>query len=437
MRVGNRRIFLTSLLAKIGFLGSLLLVSGCENEPYAPVAAMQISSTAEKQSSPAAALPNHLPPESIKTYHGLTMEEWKQRLKMIGPGVPGIEEFVPGLEELATDREAPPLLRRQATLMLGRLGKASLATLPAIEAMLLEESTESAHPSAWAAKAIALWGPLAQESTPQVIAVLDEEETPFETRLTCLEALAQIGSRHIRVIPTLIRQLKSPSENSPRQEQLDLKMATIDALAKIGAEASIAVPKLLSMIDHENDLLRHKVVIALGNMGPSAAPSATALAEHLVFDDAEEVRRESALSLARLGPEGESLLINLCSDEEAFVRELSLNALGTIPSKRPIVNRTLLASLDDDHQRVRLEAAKALLPTNAAEHRQRLLNTLAELLLKADRRIRREAADVIVEMKPSPEDWDKLEKQLEPASDEYTQRLWKSLKAFRDRQLSP
>ncbi len=361
------------------------------------------------------------------TYDGLTLAEWRIRLKNLGPGAPQAELAIPGLLEIATDPSVPPAMRRQATIMLGRLGKTSLSVLPEIIEMLKQSDEELARPAAWAAKAISLWGPLAKEATPKLVATLEQKDSHLETKLSCLEALAQIGGNHADVIPALIRQLTSDSPDLSPQQRLELQMGAIDALALIGQNASSAVPILITFTDRENDLLRHKVVLALGAIGPAASPAATTLAEIVIFDDAEEVRREAALSLANLGPEGQELLVNLTSDEEPIVREFSITALGKSLPRTKSVKQALLKALDDGEERVQLEAVKVLIET-PEENREEILRTVEALFLTADRRTQREVADLIPRLGLSPSEGDHLAVQVEKSKNAYTQRLWKSLR---------
>jgi len=427
MRVGISLIRFRALSAVSLSLLVVCLHSSCADTKTPTSTQPKTLSTPAASPSPPVPLKGNSSTEPETTYDGFTLDEWKVRLKNLGPGLPGAKAAVPGLLEIATDTNVPATLRRQATLMLGRLGKASLSALPDVTQMLQVPADKTARPATWAAKAIALWGPLAKDATPQVVTTLVQKETPLETRLACLEALAQIGANHVEVIPTLTQHLTSPPTDLPRSEQLELQMAATDALALIGPNANIAVPDLMTFASHRSDLFRHKVVLALGAIGPAAGPAATTLAELLVFDEAEEVRRQAALSLSRLGPNGEELLVNLASDEERIVREFSITALGTSQPRTAIVKQVLLDALDDEADPVRLEALKSLIQ-NPGEDRDRLLRTVEDLLLTADRRTRREVADLISQLKLTPEEWEQLAMQVETSNDAYTQRLWESLR---------
>jgi len=367
---------------------------------------------------------------TAKTYDGLTVEQWRIRLKTLGPSLPGADAAVPGLAELAADTNVSPVDRRQATMMIGRLGSPGLKALPTLRTLLKEEPVDQYAPAAWAAKAIALLGPAAKEATPDLIVRLESSTALLESRLACLEALARIGGVHVDVIPALLKQLKSPSPQLGPHQQLEIQMGAIDAIFLVGPDAAIAVPRLMDLLDHPHDLIRTKVVQALGAIGLSASPAASAVAEKLVFDDAEEVRRESALALAQFGRDGEQLLRGLTEDEEPIVREFSVSALGKITPQSAEILSVLTGSLDDEVDRVRLVAAKALL--SSPQQRDRVISTLTDLLINADQKTRRSAADLCIEMKLNEKEWSLLEVTINSTmDDEYLIRLWTSMQKSR------
>jgi len=56
-----------------------------------------------------------VPAETARKYDGLTLDEWKQRIKTLGPGVPGAESAIPGLRAIAEDRTVEPAFRNPGT----------------------------------------------------------------------------------------------------------------------------------------------------------------------------------------------------------------------------------------------------------------------------------------------------------------------------------
>ncbi|HUG17373.1 MAG TPA: HEAT repeat domain-containing protein, partial [Planctomycetaceae bacterium] len=336
---------------------------------------------------------------SPKTYDGLTVEEWRERLINLGPGVPGSVQAVVGLTELVGDRTAPPLVRQQAAMMLGRIGRPSLTAIPTLEKLLSEPGTESESPALWGAKALALLGPLAKETTPRICVLLLARETARGTRLACVEALAQIGGHHPKAIPTLIGLLEDSIDHESPEHQLELRRAAADALRLIGGHASTAVPTLMNFLDHKDELLRAKAVGALGAMGPAALPSASVVAERLVFDDVDHVRKRAAFALGQFGPEVNELLIVLSEDEEPEVRRLSLLAISEQPTLDPKIQTAIVNALQDADDSVRLEAIKASVSHRIL--RSDCLQVGIGLLFSKNRTVSVEAAKQLEKLKPT------------------------------------
>lgn len=91
--------------------------------------------------------------------------------------------------------------------------------------------------------------------------------------------------------------------NDPRPE---VRVAAVRALGSAGAEAKVAVPALLRVIDE--DEIRLEVVRALAAIGPEARMAIPALIEALREGD-RDVRAGAAAALARMGSEAVPELI--------------------------------------------------------------------------------------------------------------------------------
>ncbi|HSG72653.1 MAG TPA: HEAT repeat domain-containing protein [Planctomycetaceae bacterium] len=329
----------------------------------------------------------------------MTVEQWRDRLTQLGPGVPGSVQAVVGLTELVGDRTAPPLVRQQAAMMLGRIGRPSVTAIPTLEKLLSEPDIESESPALWGAKSLALLGPLAKETTPRISVLLSARETSWATRLACVEALAQIGGHHPKSIPTLIDLLQNSIEHETPEHQIELRRAAADALWLIGGHAAIAVPTLMEFLDHKDELLRAKAVGALGAIGPAALPSASVVAERLVFDEVDDVRNRAAFALGQFGPEVNELLIVLSEDEESEVRRLSLLAISEQPTLDPDIQTAIANALRDADDAVRLEAIKASVSHRIL--RSDCLQVGIDLLFSEDRTVSVEAAKQLELLKPS------------------------------------
>src|SRR5262245_3678591 len=158
------------------------------------------------------------PPSSLasgplaRRYGGLTLDEWRERIKDLDPRDPAAGQAVPGLLEIVEDVGAPWFSRRQAALTLARIGARATRAVPAL-VRLTGERTGDPEQSAqlWAIKALALFGPLAAETTPTLIDVVADGTQPHVARLSALEALGRIGPAHADAVPAIVRTLAEPA----------------------------------------------------------------------------------------------------------------------------------------------------------------------------------------------------------------------------------
>jgi HEAT repeat protein len=328
------------------------------------------------------------------------------------------------------DRSVEPEFRNQATMMIGRLGKPGLAALPTLEKLLKEPPSDDGIPAVWSAKAIALLGPGARDATPILIEVLEDPATPIAAQLACLEALARIGGHHAKSIPAVVRTLKRASHRDLDAGDRALLMASIDAFSLLGSGASIAVPELMDLLDHPQELVRLKVVQALGAIGKPSSPAANSLAEMLIFDESDAVRKAAAFTLASMGPDAHQLLSQLARDEDVSVRKFSVEALGTISSRNEGLEQLLARALTDQAAEVRLMAAIAL--ENDASKRTEVLQTFARLIMDRDRSVRLSAANHLSAMKPDDAEWEKLSAEIDKLLDRESRRLWERIERMRE-----
>lgn len=369
-------------------------------------------------------------PDAPRRYEGLTLDEWRERIKLLGPGVAGAEEAVPGLRAIAEDRTVEPALRRQAVTKLGRLGKPGLKALPTLQKLLREPADDHAIPAVWSAKAIGFLGPAASAAVPRMIEVLEDPATPIEAQLACLEALARMGGHHPQAIPAVVRTLNRSIEGESESSDRQLLMGAVESIAIVGPGASFAVPRLLSLLNHPHELVRLKVVQALRAIGTPASPAAAPLAEMLVFDDSDGVRREAAFALAAIGPEGHTLLLNLTRDEEISVRTYSTEGIGAISPRTQEVETRLRETLRDDAASVELAAAVAL--QQAPSDRAEVLQVFARLIADRDRSIRLRAANQLTAMQPDDVEWERLRLEVHDRLEGESLRLWERIESMRD-----
>ncbi len=112
--------------------------------------------------------------------------------------------------------------------------------------------------------------------------------------------------------------------------------------------------------------VRRRAAVALGWMGPDAAPAVGELVVAL-RDDASAVRREAAWALAQIGPDARAAtpaLIRALGDNIAEVRQNAVRALGAIGADASVAVPKLKRALKDKH--LAAESAVALGSIGAA-----------------------------------------------------------------------
>jgi HEAT repeat protein len=143
-----------------------------------------------------------------------------------------------------------------------------------------------------------------------------------------------------------------------------LRARAIDVLGDIGLEAAAAIPALLAALGDHNDEPRRKAAEALGTVAQGARGGGevgAALASLLALDESAEVRRNAALSLARLagGPalRGSAVEVAALSggmaDANLFVRGfcvLALRRVGTVAALGAALERMEVMRHDNWHE---------------------------------------------------------------------------------------
>ncbi|MCA9076359.1 MAG: HEAT repeat domain-containing protein [Planctomycetaceae bacterium] len=307
-------------------------------------------------------------------------------------------EAVPGLLLLVRDQELPWYTRKQAALTLGRIGEHAESAVPVFRSLLAnDDRSEPASTAAWAAKAIALMGPIAAKATPELATVLHDKSRTHVDRLSCVEALARIGGASDHAVAALLKLIETDIGHT--HEAHELQAAAVDGLALVGPQASPAVPMLIRLTSDDSGPLRKKSAVALGAIGPPSGIAAASLAELVIFDDLQEVREAAAASLATIGDAGTLALRKLLSDLDPSVRRLAAISLGTVLRTNDENTEALHLALKDEDTSVRLRAAESL--WNTTKYAEEILPVVLETLTSEDRQLRIGAYRLLVSLGPA------------------------------------
>jgi HEAT repeat protein len=252
---------------------------------------------------------------------------------------------VPDLITAARDKEKP--VRSWSIRALGEIGPETKDVIPAIASALNDEDAAVRHA---AGRALAKLGPAAKSASPLLIDLLQHDDVT--TRGSAVYALGRIGPDAHAATGELIPLLKDEllreaasvaldrigvtgphvaalmellNHDEVRTRQLatlnlarvgpDAKPAVaslveslqdrqtrefaIHALGKIGADAKIAVPDLIKLLANDSYFIRAGVAEALGDIGPAARESVSAL-EKVRHDENRLVQRHASAALKRI-----------------------------------------------------------------------------------------------------------------------------------------
>jgi HEAT repeat protein len=158
----------------------------------------------------------------------------------------------------------------------------------------------------------------------------------------------------------------------------DVREGAAAALAHLRAAAAPAVPALLTALDDADDAVRRAVIMTLASVGPKARPAARKLAEIMLRDPDETVRRDAACALGAWKPcdrETAAALAVAMGDESDMVSETAVKA-ATELLPDDVLLRGLAAAVTDTRPAISSEAANAL-GQCGAEGRRLLVELLA------------------------------------------------------------
>lgn len=176
--------------------------------------------------------------------------------------IPGsAESVVPALLERLDDRESK--VRGQAALALGRIGARPELVVPALR-KAFKENQKSRSRSDF----VRGLGGFGEETTPELLAFLEEAANPADVRAAAAEALGDARAKS--AVPALVKVFT--------EESGWLRLAAMVAVGEIAAEPALAIPALIKALEESEDYnVQYRATQALGMFGEEAKSALPAL----------------------------------------------------------------------------------------------------------------------------------------------------------------
>ncbi|PSB41539.1 signal transduction protein, partial [filamentous cyanobacterium Phorm 6] len=172
--------------------------------------------------------------------------------------------------------------------------------------------------------------------------------------------------------------------------------------AELG-EKEAAISFLLMRLEDENEDVRREAAFALGKLGNASETVINALLVRLEDGD-NSVRHQAARALGKFGNASESIISALLlrlEDGDNSVRCQAAEALGNFGNASESIISALLLRLEDGDNSVRCQAAEAL--GNLKNASEIVINALLLRLEDGDNSVRREAAKALGNLKNASE----------------------------------
>ncbi len=257
-----------------------------------------------------------------------------------------------------------------------------------LDATLLDLRNESVEVRRSAAVRILKWEPELRIGTLPGMIDLLQTEKDGQVRLAVLDALTAMGADAAPAVPTLLVAFRSgfgDNQNEKRHQEYRIALA----FAAIG---SPAVEGLRSLLTEQKESSRAEAVMALGRIGQNADAAIPDLILRL-GDDKVRVRKEASLALGRIGSSAFEPLIAASTHADAVVRAAAVGGLGRLLAPNDRVRDAVVNCMSDSEPEVQaaaISSLSALMLPNAL-----LVRLLGEGIRREDERVRIAAMNVL------------------------------------------
>lgn len=280
--------------------------------------------------------------------------------------------------------------KREATYHLSKLGEGAKDALPALIQALGDNDKQ-----VWsnAIAALANLGPAAEPAIPVLLESMDSKKgrsarRMYERQQVLLRSAFVLSRIGAPAIPALKEALKGDDTGK--------RIGAAKALGGMQAAGAVAVPDLISNLNHGDQELRREVVDALASIG---VPAVKQLIQALSSPE-KKIREGAAESLGQIGRvAGEAagpLLVMAEKDQDMVARAAALGSLSRVNASPEKAVPLLLAAIRSNDEPLRHAATNALLISRA--YKERAVPALTGDLNNADQGRRTLAAQILGRM---------------------------------------
>jgi HEAT repeat protein len=253
--------------------------------------------------------------------------------------------------------------RRMAVRALGDVGSPASSLIPELFTLLNDDDYETAVRAARSLVAIAV------DVGPRVASALQKGELRYAE--LGFGIIGAFGGESKDEIPRLLEFLSDVN--------LNVRRGAVTCLGEIGPAAAPCASAVIDrLINDPEDVVACAAAEALGRMGPGAVGAANALRDVLMRparngDDGLKLSAVSALQ--HLGRDGHKALLEALNDESSAVRVVAATSLRKIGSAATFAIPALVHAMTDGNNAVRAHVGRALLATGGE-----CVGALSELL---------------------------------------------------------
>ncbi|HUG71168.1 MAG TPA: HEAT repeat domain-containing protein, partial [Pirellulaceae bacterium] len=275
--------------------------------------------------------------EALTTSDNNARSHLKSALVRIGPAA------APYLVE-AVDRSETLIVRLTAITALGEIHASPTSAIPCLVRTLSDEAAEVRRASI---VSIQRFGKASEEAIPALAAIVTEDSDD-QVRIAAVIALGHLHLKPDTSVPCLVRAL---SDRSPV-----VRSASVVALAQFGSDARPAVDALRRAVDDEDKSVQMESLKTIATLGPTAAEAIPTLLKAMLDEDPQK-SRQAALGVRRIGITSEEVVDSLLTATEDESPHVRCNAVWVLAasgdSTQRVVSRLIELLKDEDESVVR------------------------------------------------------------------------------------